>query len=61
MTTLELFLQADKKVTEVEERNYEAYNPETDRYEVTEEYTKALEYSQKLYRELQEKGINPFN
>ncbi len=61
MTTLELFLQADKKVTEVESRNYEAYNIDTDSYEVTEEYTKALEHSQELYRELQEQGINPFN
>ena len=58
MTILQQFLQADKKVTEIENNG----GLFIDRYSVesTEEYDLALETSQKLYKELQENGVNPF-
>ena len=58
MTTLQQFLQADKKVTEIENNGglfIDGYSVDS-----TEEYNLALEASQKLYKELQENGINPF-
>jgi len=60
MTLTEKFLAADEKVSEIEARNFEVYNPETDRYETSKEYTEALEDAQKLYAELEKQGINPF-
>lgn len=59
MTLLEKFRAADKKVTEIENNGglflegYGACN-------TTLEYDKALEEAQKLYNQLIEKGINPF-
>lgn len=59
MTLLEKFRQADKKVNEIESKGgllevgYGAI-------ETTKEYDEALEYSQKLYMELEKQGINPF-
>jgi len=58
MTTLEKFIQADKKVTEIENNGgvfVDGYGTGT-----TKEYDSALEESQKLYEELNKMGINPF-
>lgn len=58
MTTLEKFLAADKKVTELENNGgiwINGYATET-----SKEYDEALECSLKLYNELLEQGINPF-
>ena len=59
MTTLEKFLAADKKVTEIE-NNGGLYLSGYGGAESTAEYDKALEDAQKLYAELEAQGINPF-
>ena len=59
MTTLEKFIAADKKVNEIESNGglfLEGYGGTGS----TKEYDEALEEAQKLYAELEAKGINPF-
>jgi hypothetical protein len=60
MTLLEKFLAADKKVTELE-NNGGLYLEGYGGVDSTKEYDKALETAQKLYQELEKKGINPFS
>ena len=59
MTTLEKFLAADKKVTSIEE-NGGIFLAGYGGAESTKEYDKALEEAQKLYKELEAQGVNPF-
>ena len=59
MTTLEKFYEADRKVTELEKTDMymgEGYGT----VETTKEYNEALTEAQRLYTELESKGINPF-
>lgn len=60
MTTLEKFLAADKKVTEIE-NNGGVWIEGYDGVKTSNEYEAAHEEAQKLYSELQELGIDPWN
>ena len=60
MDLLKRFHEADKKVTEIEKNGGLLLGDGYAEVESTKEYDIALNEAQKLYNQLQERGIDPF-
>ena len=60
MTTLAKFYEADRKVTEIENNGGTYFGEGYGTIEHTQEYNEALEEAQRLYKELEARGVNPF-